>query len=271
MLLSSHEIADRHNSHVRDWYEVTTELVDSDGASTDALAWLTNRANTPSLETIKYVRSAQLGMWEEVPDPNPDLTESFRRHYLPTPYELDVLLKQNPRAQLLRSPLPLYGLLNYALACYEELNTVLQSKGFAASHIIPRFNTGMFGYLEANGLYSTKIPKLYSALIARVLNHLHGTQGRIFNTDDALRGMHFSPEPFVRKWEIAQNGRYIKISGHTIQLRTKSGCPRWNQFYQLEESVGTGQFFLLKGYANKRAAEVFNSPLEVVEYFNALK
>ena len=219
MAVSFQYLADTYNSHVRDWRDVTQDFIASEGSSSDAFNWLTDRNNTPSLETIKYVRSkTQLGMYEEVPDPNPDMTEAFRRIYLPTPLELEKLANKTPRKQVLRTPLPLFSLLDYALACNEELNTQLQEKGFAASHIIPRFNTGLFSHLEAVGLQSVKINQTHSGLIARVLNHLHGAHGRIFNTDDSLRGMKFHKECLLGKWQVAQNQRYIKMQKRIIQV-----------------------------------------------------
>lgn len=224
----------------------------------------------PSLETIKYEPSkSELGVWEEIPDPNPDQTEDFRRTYFPAPREMEQLAKQNPKKQLLRTPLPVFALRHYTHNCYPELNSTLQENGYSAGHIISRFNTGMFEYLEQLGLKGKKIKENHSGLIGRVLNHLHGSQGWLYNCDD--RGMHFYLEPLLKCWEVAQNGRYIRVNGAIIQLRAKGDFPRWSQFYQVEASRGTGQFFLLSGYANKGPGETFRSALELVEYFKSLK
>jgi hypothetical protein len=270
MCPSFQELADTYNSHNRDWLEVTNDLAASQGTSTAALEWLTDRKNMPSLETIKYEPSkSELGVWEEVPDPNPDQTEDFRRTYLPTPLELEKLQRQNPKKQLLRTPLPLFALQHYTLQCYPELNSSLQENGYAAGHIISRFNTGMFSHLEKQGLNGKKVKEGHSGLIGRVLNHLHGSQGWLYNCDD--RGMHFYLEPLLERWEVAQNGRYIRVNGRVVQLKARGDFPRWSQFYQIDVSRGTGAFFLRSGYANSGPEEWFSSALELVEYFNSLK
>lgn len=268
MSVSFQDISDQYNGHIRDWSDVIREFEESRGTSSEACDWLRNRKHMPSLETIKYEPDPnRLGYWVEVPDPNPDQTEKFRRYYLPTQSNDQVPNSDGLAVDhLLRSPLPIFALQRYTQICSGELNSTLTKDGFSASHIIHRFNTGMFPYLESVGLVSQKINVDWSALVGRVLNHIHGSQGWLYNCRE--RGMKFFVEPLFGKYEIAQNRRYIKIKGRTIQIARKLDYPRWHQFYQVSfPKSDPDSPILLGGYGGQTADIYFSSKMELVDYF----
>lgn len=269
MSLSFQDISDQYNGHIREWSEVIEEFEESRGTSSEAADWLRNRRHMPSLETIKYQPDPnRLGYWVEVPDPNPDQTEKFRRYYLPRENKEKVTSDDDGLSadNLLRSPLPIFALQHYTQKCSGELNSTLTKDGFSASHIIHRFNTGMFPYLESVGLVSQKINVDWSALVGRVLNHVHGSQGWLYNCRE--RGMKFFREPLFGKYEIAQNRRYIRIHGRTIQIARKADYPRWEQFYQVSfPKTAPDAPVLLGGYGGQADDISFRSRMELVDYF----
>jgi hypothetical protein len=271
---SFEEIANKHNQHLAGWNDKIDAAKYSRYQGDEAMQWLEDPKNLPSLATINYELANDdhgANSWVEVPDPNPDATEAFKQYYSPQSWDetdKDSRTKEGKKKlKHLQSPLVLYAFLDYTLHNTKGRRRVYAERGFSAGQLVGGFNERVSGLLD-NPEYANVcalIDPKKSALIARCLNHLPGNQGWLYNIKE--RGMNFTRNPLDRRYEIAQNQRYIRVNDRIVQLSVKYKA--WKQFFQLypfdlvdakgEYDPRKQKFRLVAGYSGVLEDIIFNN------------
>ena len=140
---SFEEIANKHNQHLAGWNDKIEAAKYSRSQGDEAMQWLEDPKNLPSLATINYELANDdhgVNSWVEVPDPNPDATEAFKQYYSPQSWDetdKDSRTKEGKKKlKHLQSPLVLYAFLDYTLHNTKGRRSVYAERGFSAGQLV---------------------------------------------------------------------------------------------------------------------------------------